>query len=135
MATITDEAACARAVVAFYVALDTGDAEECAALVAEDVAWHRAEGVVRGRDAARVVVAGRDPRRVTFHQVANLLVTVEGDAARADYALVVQVGVAEGPGPAALRSTAVLRGGDRLVRTAEGWRIAEKRFTTVLKGP
>lgn len=130
----TEEAACRRTVLGFYVALDASDAEGCARLMAADAVWDRAEGPLRGRAAAQAAVAARDPARVTLHQVVNLLLSPAGeDAVVADYALVVHSGPASPPGPALLQATAVLRGGDRLVREDGAWRIASKRFAPVLR--
>lgn len=129
-----DEVACSRTVLAFYTALDASDAAACAGLMAAEVVWERADGVLHGRAAVRAAVAARDPARITLHQVVNLLLCAAGpEVVAAEYALVVHSGPASPSGPAELQATTVLRGGDRLVREGGAWRVAWKRFTPLLR--
>jgi len=135
-----DEAAAwlARAAIAElitrYAALnDAGDWDALAALYTEDGRMSRPtapDEFIDGRSAILAAFRSR-PRRVSRHIVANVLVTLEGEArARATSQILLFTGrTADDGGPPLLSSAAPLVGSyeDTLAKTEAGWRFAERR--------
>jgi 3-phenylpropionate/cinnamic acid dioxygenase small subunit len=135
-----DEAAAwmARAAIAElitrYAALtDAGDWDALAALYTEDGRMNRPtapDEFVSGRSAILAAFRSR-PQRISRHMVANVLVTLEGDArARATSQILLFTGRTADDGGLPLLSSAPPLVGtydDTLVRTTAGWRFAERR--------
>jgi len=138
---------CARNTVRFYNRLDAVKGEEAAALFCADGIWFREgdAGAFRGRAeiAAHVnrlpergdpAVAPAD--RMVFHLVTNLEVEVKDDASAEVRALTVVVpgvrGKAGAPGTSK-GIVAIFPTVEQHRRTAEGWRIAEKRTSRALR--
>jgi hypothetical protein len=117
-----------------YAALnDAGDWDAVAALYTAEGRMSRPtapDEFVSGRAAILAAFRSR-PRRVSRHIVANVLVTLEGEAyARASSQILLYMGrVAEDGGLPILSAAPPLIGSyeDTLVKSAEGWRFAERR--------
>jgi SnoaL-like domain len=142
-----DAPACsARAAIADlitrYAALnDSGDWEALAALYTEDGRMSRPtapDEFISGRPAILAAFRAR-PRRASRHIVANVLVTLEGDArARASSQILLFIGnVPADGGLPLLSSTAPLIGSyaDTLVKTGHGWRFTERRGSLDFRAP
>jgi hypothetical protein len=127
------EADCER-LIRLYVNLnDAQDWERCAALYTADARMGRPSqpgAFVEGRDAILAAFRARPPR-AQRHTVSNVVVDVEDpDHARAFSVIVLYQGepAAEGGLPV-MSANSPLVGWyrDRLVRTPDGWRFAERR--------
>ena len=123
---------CARLVNLYANLNDAGRWHEVAALYTEDGAMARPaapDALISGRDAILASFLSR-PARVTRHICSNIVTEVLGeDEARSESAILLFTGaqVADGlprldPGPPKVGAYH-----DRLVRTEEGWRFAERR--------
>jgi hypothetical protein len=125
------EHACTKLMVGYCVYADHGQADEFAALFAEDGAWVQGSGnEIRGRAALRAYILGRPGRTLTRHIITNLLVNViSADAATGTaYALVFRDRDYDGSGSAPMRPPdAVIEYQDEFNRTAEGWKIQRRR--------
>ncbi|MGX7894586.1 nuclear transport factor 2 family protein [Tsuneonella sp. HG222] len=126
------EADCARLIFDYVNRNDAHDWEGCAALYTEDARFARPsqpDTVVEGRGAILAAFLAR-PARAQRHVIANVVVDVEGpDAARAFSVIVLYMGDEADDGGLPVRAAnSPLIGWfrDRLVRTAEGWRFAER---------
>ena len=110
-------------IVGFYRALDLRlDGAE--RFFAVDGQWMRGGVLLDGPAAICAALAARDPARVSCHLIHNMQVlTLGADQARAQYFVAVYEGVAEAP----LRMVLILLAEDRLVRSAEGWKIQHKQ--------
>ena len=114
--------------------LDAGDLDGVAALFANaELRSTRHDRVLRGTVEARTlyepVIIYDDGTPRTMHQLTNLTVTVDGDAATArTYFTVLQV--------TRLGLHPVLGGEyhDRFARTAAGWEFRERVFAPILMG-
>lgn len=119
------EADCARLIAAYANLIDAGDWAGVAALYADDGVMIRPTApdvAIAGRAAIFAALEGRPPR-VSRHICANVVVDVEGpDAARGESAMLLFTGT----GPPLVGSFH-----DRFVRTAEGWRFAQRRGAIV----
>ncbi len=128
---------CLQVLVRFYRCLDARDYAAAAELVAEDGVWHRQGKALHGRQRIVEALEEREPGLVSAHLVLNALVDPRGaDAAHVSaYVLVLrQTGEEPITGPLPMPVPRVLlRSEDRFVRTASGWRIAEKRSTPLLR--
>ena len=115
------EADCARLIALYANLNDAARWHEVAALYAEDGVMVRPtapDAPVSGRAAILAAFQARPPR-VTRHVCSNVVIEVESaDSARGESAMLLFTG-----GPAPLVGSFH----DRFVRTAEGWRFAERR--------
>jgi hypothetical protein len=112
---------------------DTADWEAVAALYTEDGRTNRPtapDAFISGRAAILAALRARPPR-ASRHVVANVLVTLEGEArARACSQILLFTGHAAPDGGLPVQSAAPPLIGtyeDTLVRTEAGWRFAERR--------
>ena len=126
------EAECARLINLYANLNDAGRWPEVAALYTPDAVMIRPtapEAPIHGRDAILASLLSRPPR-VTRHLCTNIVVEVAGeDQATAESAILLFTGAGAGdgvprpdPGPPKVGAYH-----DRLVRTGEGWRFAERR--------
>lgn len=115
------EADCARLVALYANLNDAARWDEVAALYAEDGVMVRPtapDAPVAGRAAILAAFRARPPR-VTRHVCSNVVIDVDSaDSARGESAMLLFTG-----GPAPLVGSFH----DRFVRTAQGWRFAERR--------
>ncbi|WP_333837231.1 nuclear transport factor 2 family protein [Novosphingobium sp.] len=115
------EADCARLIALYANLNDAARWDEVAALYAEDGVMVRPtapDAPVSGRAGILAAFQVRPPR-VTRHVCSNVVIEVESaDSARGESAMLLFTG-----GPAPLVGSFH----DRFVRTAEGWRFAERR--------
>lgn len=115
------EADCARLIALYANLNDAARWDEVAALYAEDGVMVRPtapDAPVTGRAAILAAFQARPPR-VTRHVCSNVVIEVESaDSARGESAMLLFTG-----GPAPLVGSFH----DRFVRTADGWRFAERR--------
>lgn len=126
------EADCARAIHQYINLNDAKDWASVAALYTEDGRFARPSKpgeFVEGRAAILASLTARPPR-AQRHVIANVLVdVVSADEARAFSVIVLYMGdVAQDAGLPVMdpRSPLIGHYRDRLVRTAEGWRFAER---------
>ena len=82
---------CSQAVMRFYAALDAGDIDGVAGLMAADGVWHRQGKALRGPAEVLAALRERPPGRVTAHLVNNLVIDLDasGQQATARYMLLV----------------------------------------------
>jgi hypothetical protein len=115
------EADCARLIALYANLNDAARWAEAAALYAEDGVMARPtapDAPLVGRAAILAAFESRPPRK-TRHVCSNVVITVEGpDAASGESAMILLQ-----PDAAPLAGSFH----DRFVRTAEGWRFAERR--------
>jgi len=125
------EADCERLIKRYVNLNDAQDWPAVAALYTEDAVFRRPSGgePIVGREAILAGFRARPPR-VQRHLIANVVVEVEdADHARAFCAILLYQG---DPAPAgelpAMSANSPLVGTftDRLLRTADGWRFAER---------
>jgi hypothetical protein len=128
-----ERAAIAELITRYAALNDAGDWDAVAALYTEEGRMNRPtapDEFISGRAAILAGFRSR-PRRASRHVVANVLVTLEGDArARASSQLLLFTGsVAADGGLPIVSAAAPLIGSydDTLVKTAAGWRFAERR--------
>jgi ketosteroid isomerase-like protein len=126
------EADCARLIHQYVWANDAQDWEACAALYTEDARFARPSKpgeFVEGRAAILAGFTAR-PARAQRHSIANILVDVLGpDEARARSVIVLYMGDAAEDGGLPVqdpKSPLIGTYTDRIVRTPEGWRFAER---------
>jgi hypothetical protein len=112
-------------VARYNFAFDSGDGEDFATcFVANGVFDYSADLRVEGHEKLRefpAIVAGLGQIR---HIVSSIL--VEGDAGRASSRCYCQVYAIDGKGSAYVMSQGVYE--DRLAKSEEGWRFAERRY-------
>jgi ketosteroid isomerase-like protein len=125
------EADCERLIKRYVNLGDAQDWPEVAALYTEDAVFRRPSGgePIVGREAILTAFLARPPR-AQRHVIANVVVDVEDpDHARAFSVIVLYQGdpAPDGELPAmSAGSPLVGTFADRLVRTPEGWRFAER---------
>jgi ketosteroid isomerase-like protein len=126
------EADCERLIKQYVNLNDAQDWPAVAALYTEDARFarpSRPDVFVEGREAILAGFLGR-PARAQRHVIANVVVDVEDENhARAFSVIVLYMGDAATPGELpAMDPSSPLVGTftDRLVRTATGWRFAER---------
>ena len=125
------EADCERLIKLYVNLSDAQDWPAAAALYTDDALFLRPSGgdAIEGREAILASFLARPPR-VQRHLMANVVVKVEdADHARAFSVIVLYQGdPAPGGELPAMSDNSPLVGTftDRLVRTAEGWRFAER---------
>jgi uncharacterized protein (TIGR02246 family) len=133
------ERACLRVVVDSATFNDRKDWRALAALYTDDGVVVRPNGQrLEGRAAIEAAYAAGSPDRVTRHLCSNMRVEVDGpDAARVTTAVLIVSGsrsddpdVAFGVVPS--ERHVVGEFADRLVRTEDGWLIAERRASLTM---
>jgi len=126
--TAAVKAACEAVILAFFHALDTRRHAEVAALMAEDGVWLRQGKALRGPQAVLQVLEARPAGRTTCHVITNIRL-IEATAGRAElgYFLTAYESVAQEGAPGAPRLVAIRDCRDALVRTPQGWRLADKQ--------
>jgi uncharacterized protein (TIGR02246 family) len=116
----------ARLVTQFGLLNDSGDWAGVAAMFTQDARFVRPAGgdPVIGRDAIRASFESRPPRK-SCHLITNIVVDVStADEASARSTLVLYAASA---GATEANSPALIGGfRDRLVRTSDGWKFAER---------
>ncbi len=124
-----------RAVVGFFVALDGFDIEAALRIVGDDIEWIRESGTIRGREGVRRVLEARPRNRCTRHLVSNLVIDLlDEHTARARCDVVVYQGSTDSGLPLAVSGPSLLlTNEDNLVLGPNGWVIARKTPTTVIK--
>ena len=125
------EADVARLIHEYTWANDAADWQACAALYTEDAVFARPSGgePVVGRAAILDSFTARKPR-AQRHAIANILVdVVSADEARARSVIVLYMGDAQEEGLPRQDARSPLIGtyDDRVVRTEDGWRFAERK--------
>jgi hypothetical protein len=127
------EAECTRLINLYANLNDAGRWEDVAALYAEDGLMTRPSAPdkpVVGRDALLASFLARPPR-ASQHVCANIVVTVDGpDSASAYSVILLFTGSVDPEGGLPARDEGPGLVGsyrDRFVRTADGWRFAERR--------
>jgi ketosteroid isomerase-like protein len=121
LARLLDERAIERLILDYAALLDAVDAEGLAACFAEDGRANRPtapDDFVEGRAALLAAFKARPPRQAR-HVFANIRVDLDGDSARASSQVLLFT--------AADKPPLVGSYADKLVRTPEGWRFAERR--------
>jgi hypothetical protein len=113
----------------FFHYLDGGDYQKLAALFAADGVWHRQGTALRGPGAVLEAMHARPAGIVTQHFASNVVVE-PSDAEHAEATLYLAVfahsGGADAKPPAPMElpiQVAIFR--EKLVRSDDGWRIAE----------
>jgi len=126
---------CTRLINDYANLNDQGRWPEVAALYAEDGLMTRPtapDQPIVGRETLLATFLSRPPR-VTRHVCANIVVTVESDSAASAYSVILLFsGQAASDGGLPMRDDKPPLVGeyrDRFVRTADGWRFAERRGT------
>ena len=124
------EADCERLIKHYVNLNDAQDWPAVAALYTEDAVFRRPSGgeAIVGREAILASFIARPPR-VQRHVIANVVVEADdADHARAFCAILLYQGdpVSEGLPTMSANSPLVGTFTDRLVRTPEGWRFAER---------
>ena len=124
------EADCERLIKHYVNLNDAQDWPAVAALYTEGAVFKRPSGgePIHGREAILASFLARPPR-VQRHVIANVVVDVEdADRARSFCAILLYQGdpVAEGLPEMSANSPLVGTFTDRLVRTPDGWRFAER---------
>jgi hypothetical protein len=124
------EADCERLIKHYVNLNDAQDWPAVAALYTEDAVFRRPSGgeAIAGREAILASFLARPPR-VQRHVIANVVVDVDdADHARSFCAILLYQGDPVSEGLPAMSANSPLVGWfrDRLVRTAEGWRFAER---------
>lgn len=119
--TLLDERAIERMIVDYAAFNDAADWDAVAALYVADGRMSRPtapDDFIEGADAILAAFRAR-PARTSRHIVANIRVNVDGDVATASSQILLFTAAGQPP----LVGTYA----DRLVRTAGGWRFAERR--------
>ncbi|MBO1110393.1 nuclear transport factor 2 family protein [Bordetella petrii] len=126
--TAAIKAACEAVVLAFFHALDTRRHEAVAALMAADGVWQRQGKALRGPQAVLQALDARPAGRTTCHVITNVrLLEAAADRASLGYFLTAYESVAQDGAPGAPRLVAIRDCRDALVRTPDGWRLADKQ--------
>ena len=118
--TLLAERAIERLIISYAALNDAGDWDGVAALYLPDGRMSRPTApdvFITGRETILAAFRAR-PLRTTRHVVANIRVTVEGDTATATSQILLFTAPATPP--------LVGSYNDKLARTAEGWRFAER---------
>ena len=135
MQALEIERACERLVVTYTHLVDFGEAEQVAELFAADALWQAGEIRFEGRDAVRAMFRGRQEmtQRRSRHVCTNGVVDVvdEDHATGLVYLQLYRPDFEPGARTDSLapdaHPVAVGEYHDQFVRTAEGWRFAERR--------
>ncbi len=124
---------CRELVLAAADAVDSRDYAAFAALFATDGVLLRPDGSqMQGRDAIEAAYVARDPDRLTQHLLSNQRIKVNLEAGTAQVASTVQLWTgrySDAATPRGRPADAMQQIGefrDQLVKTDEGWRIAQR---------
>ncbi len=131
-----DESACIAATLRFFRALDARDHAACAAAFAPGGTWHRQGQALSTTEAILGSLEKRPTGRITAHLITNLVADALGpDRVAVQFLLTAYEGPSpvDGVAPPA-KVAGILDGRDEYVRTAQGWRLADKRTKPVFKG-
>jgi ketosteroid isomerase-like protein len=127
------ERACERLVVEYTHLVDGGRAAAVADLFAADGVWSSGAARYDGRDAIRAAFATRQASdRTSRHVCTNLRVDVVDDD-HATGLVYLTLYRFDGDGPGAPDPDLVGEYRDAFVRTAEGWRFAERTATAAFQ--
>jgi ketosteroid isomerase-like protein len=127
------ERAYARLVAAYAHRIDFGEAARVAELFTDDGVWESAEATMRGREQIASGFGRRQANtgRRSRHVCTNLAVDIVSDdeALGVCYFTLYRADGVDADRPAPMDGGPVIVGDyhDRLVRTAEGWRIAHRK--------
>lgn len=129
---------CESVVLDFMAHFDAGDASSAAALFAPHGRWHRADGVLQGREALVRLIGARKPNTVVRHVITNLRTRLmaENHAVVSAYVLLLKHEsiVGEPNFPVAFEGLAGFgRYVDELRLTDQGWLIESKTSVTEFK--
>lgn len=127
MQSLHIKAACEAVVLTFFHALDTRQHDVAAALMADNGVWMRQGRRLSGPHDVLAALNARAAERSTCHVITNLRL-VDGDDTRATvgYFLTAYDSVPQEQGGAP-RLVSIRECQDVLVKTAGGWRLADKR--------
>ena len=122
----------AEVLVRYATGIDTRDWDLFRTCFTEDLlaeydgiaTWHGVEEITASMESSHAEMGH------TMHQLANLAITVDGDDASARSYVDAVLMAADGQ--TGLNPRGIYD--DRLVRTADGWRIAHRRYTMVHLG-
>lgn len=139
------ERACERLIVDYCRFVDFGEASRIADLFTEDGTWEGPEALMAGRDEIRAGFLRREgvTRRVSRHVCTNVAIDVVADDEAVGLCYLVnfrhdrQEG-ATGDGAGVVPADVPKFVGeyhDRFRRTAEGWRLAQRRFDLAFLRP
>lgn len=129
---------CERLLMQLAHLTDHGPHEAIADVFTEDGEFDRDGTVVRGRPALRDMYAKRPASLMTRHMVSNVMVTVlsEDEAICQAYATVYRFRSPDGAKPAPPvvcdGPESVAEYQDRLVKTADGWKVKQRILRTVI---
>lgn len=122
------EAEITRLITRYAMLNDDGDFAGVAAMFVEDARFTRPSGgdPVVGAEAIRASYEGRPPR-LSRHLITNIVVDLVSEYEATARSTMVLYTAPSGDTPAVANTPALLGGfRDRLVRTADGWRFAER---------
>lgn len=129
--------ACQQAVARMTNCFDAGEFETGLAFYAEDAVWHRPDGTLKGREAIAGYYRERPRNAVICHVLTNFVVDFEdADTATCSYYSMGFRHVTEGAPslPVPMGGPGVLwRYHDRMVLTAEGWRVVERHADRIFE--
>lgn len=128
---------CTRTLTRFINALDEGDYETMAGLMAENGVWVRPGGNAVGPAGLLEALKDRPRDLIVRHVITNVAIEVidEGNATGITYLTVYRHrGPPPESGPALLAGVHMVGvSHNRLVREAGGWRIGEKRTSRIFE--
>jgi ketosteroid isomerase-like protein len=128
---------CEQTLRRFYLALDSGDFQALAQCMTEDGVWHRQGKHLAGRAAIVKELSARGANIVSAHLINNVVAdaAADGSIQLGSYIMVLRHQGDGSGAPIAMPAPRTLqRCSDRLVATADGWRIADKNGTVVFGG-
>ena len=127
---------CERLVALYCVLYDKGDFDAFAELWAEDGVWGSSAAPLSGKAAIKANLATRSKANIIRHVSTNCVVdVVDADHAEGiSYFTLYRGAPGEGGAPGKLvQPDGVGRYFDRFVRTADGWRFAERQVELNLR--
>jgi hypothetical protein len=127
---------CAQVVTRFYNALDASRYDDLVDQFAPDGIWKRQGEELAGRDVILAAMQARSDTQVIRHVVTNIEINVvdEDNASSAEYVTIYRHDSGEKlDGPAPLDGPGVIfLYQDKLIRTGDGWKIADKRGRPIM---
>ena len=127
---------CEQVLTRFINHLDAREHDAVAALMAPDGVWHRPNGPLVGPAQVRAALAMRPEQHTIRHVISNIVVDPlsEDEAMAVTYLTVYRCeGTRVGAPMKLVGPYMVGESHNRLVRTAVGWRIKEKRTERVFE--